>query len=61
MIEKSFNLPGLTIGNVASESVSDTEAVQNVMERILKTTTKFRETEMSLKLKDCEKARIKEY
>ena len=32
---KSCNLPGLTMGNVASESVSDIEAVQKVMERIL--------------------------
>ena len=49
------------MGNVASESVSDTEVVQNVMERILKTTAEFREAEMHLKLKDCQKVRVREY
>ena len=58
---KSCNLPGLTIGNVASESVSDTEAVQNFMERILKTIAKFREAEMRWKSKDCHKVIIREY
>ena len=45
--------------NVALHSVSDTEAVQNVMERILKTMAEFREEEMRLKLKDCHKVRIR--
>ena len=51
---KSCNLPGLTMGNEATESVLDREAVQNVMERILKTQEKFREVVMRMKIKDCQ-------
>ena len=49
MTGKSCNLPGLTMGNVASESVSATEAVENLMERILKTMAEFREAGMHRK------------
>ena len=52
--EKSCNLPGHTIGNEASESVSETEAVQRVMERILRIQAEFREAEMRMKQKDCQ-------
>ena len=38
---KSCNLPGLPMGNETTESVLDTEAVQNVMERIPKTQAEF--------------------
>ena len=34
---KSCNLPQLTMGSEATESVSDTEAVQRVMERLWRT------------------------
>ena len=51
---KACNMPGLTLGNVARESVFETEAVQKVMERLLKIQTKFREVEMHMKLKHCQ-------
>ena len=60
MTRKSYNLPGSKIGNVASESVFDTEAVQNVVERILKVTAEFRQVDMHLKLKNCQ-SKIREY
>ena len=58
---KSCNLLGLTIGNVASGTVSDKKTVPNVMERILTTRAEFREAEMHLKLEDCQKVRVREY
>ena len=61
VIGKTCNLPGLIIGNVASESVSDTEAMQKDMEMILETATEFRDRDMCLKLKDCQKVWIREY
>ena len=45
--------------NEATESVSDMEAVQRVMERLLKTQTEFREAEMRMKIKDCQGVRVK--
>ena len=41
------------MGNEATESSSDTEAVQKVIERILKTQKELREGEMRLKLREC--------
>ena len=62
MTGKSYNLPGSKIGNVASESVFDTEAVQNVVERLLKVTAKFRirQVDMHRKLENCQ-SKIREY
>ena len=37
---------GLITGNEATESVSDTEVVQRVMERLLRTKEEFRKAEM---------------
>ena len=54
MTGKSYILPGSKIGNVASESVFDTRAVQNVVERILKVTAEFGQVDMHLKLKNCQ-------
>ena len=45
----------------ASESVLDMEVVQKVIERILKTEAEFREAEMRMKLKDCQKVRVRDY
>ena len=41
------------MGNEAMESISEMEAVQRVMERLLRTQTEFREVEMRMKIKDC--------
>ena len=50
---KAITLPRLTTGNVATESMSDAEAVQKTMENLTRITAEFRETEMRQKLKDC--------
>ena len=43
------------------ESISDMEAVQRVMERLLKTQAEFREAEMQMKMKVCQGVRVREY
>ena len=47
---KAVTLPGLTTGNEATESMTDSEAVQRTMELLSKTTQNFREAEMKKKL-----------
>ena len=51
---KAVTLPGLTTGNVATESLTDCEAVQRTMEVLTKTTSEFREADMRRKLKECQ-------
>ena len=58
---KSCSLPGLTMGNEAMESVSDTEAVQKVMERLMKTQEEFQKAEIRVKLNNCAKIRARGY
>ena len=58
---KAVSLPGLTTGNLAMESMTDSEAVQRTMELLNKTTQEFREAEMRKKLKDCQGVRIQAY
>ena len=58
---KAVQIPGLTMKNVASESLTDAEAVRNVMEAITKTTIEFREAEMKKKLGDCQEIRTRSY
>ena len=38
---KAVSLPGLTTGNVATESMTDSEAVQQTLELLTKTTSEF--------------------
>ena len=47
---KSVTLPGLTTGNDGTESMTDCEAVQRMMERLSSTVSEFREAEMQKKL-----------
>ena len=58
---KAVTLPGLTIGNKATESMTDCEAVQKTRETIKKTTSEFCEAEMSKKQKDCQGLRTQAY
>ena len=51
---KAVTLPGLTTGTVATESMSDAEAVQRMMENITRIISEFHETDMRQKLKDCQ-------
>ena len=48
---KSVNIPGVTTGNEATDSLYDSEAVQRIMERHQEFIQKFREQEYSNKLK----------
>ena len=43
---KAVTIPGLTTGNVASESMSDSEAVQRTMENLTRVISEFREADM---------------
>ena len=51
---KAVTLPSLTTGNEATESLTDCEAVQRMMEILTKTTSKIREADMRRKLKECQ-------
>ena len=54
-------IPGLTTGNLAMESMTDSEAVQRTMENFMRITSEFRESDMRKKLKDCQDVRITDY
>ena len=58
---KAVKIPGLTIRNVTSDSMSDSEAVQRTIENLTIIITKFREADMRQKLKDCQKFRTQAY
>ena len=58
---KAVSLPGLTMGNIATESVSDAECVKRIMERLSKTVSEFREIDMKRELKDCQRLRVMQY
>ena len=58
---KSVVFPGISVGNIATESMYDSEAVQKIMERHHEITKAFREVEYSTKLKraaDCRTAKF---
>ena len=58
---KAVSIPGLTMGNEGSESVTDAEAVRRIMETIHKVTREFREAETKVKLKECQGIRVRSY
>ena len=58
---KYFILPGQIIGNEVTESISETDAVQRVMERLLNTQADFRKADMRMKLKNCQGVKVTEY
>merc|ERR1712115_17073 len=58
---KAANIPGLTMGNEGSESLTDAEAVNRIMETRSKITQEFREAETRKKLKDCQKISVRSY
>ena len=58
---KAVTIPGLTMGNEGSESVTDLEAVRRIMETIHKVTKEFREAETKVKLKECQGIRTRSY
>ena len=58
---KAVSLPGLTTGSVASESMTDSEAVQRTVENLSRTVAEFREADMRRKLKECQSQRVMTY
>ena len=54
---KSMNIPGGTVGNNATDSSFDSEAVQKIMERHQDLIKRFREIEYSEKIKKAAKCR----
>ena len=61
MTGKSVTLPGLTTGNIATESMTDCEAVQRTLENLTKTVSEFREAEVKKELKACQGVRMQAY
>ena len=61
MTGKAVTLPGLTMGNVATESMTNSEAVQRTMENLAKVTFEFREADMKWKLKECQGIQVQSY
>ena len=51
---KAVTIPGLTTGNTATESMTESEAVQRTMENLTQIISEFRESDMRQKLKDCQ-------
>ena len=58
---KTILIPGMTIGNVATESMTDAEAVKITIETLTKTIVELRETDMKKKLKECQRVKVMAY
>ena len=58
---KAVTIPSLTTGNLATESMMDSEAVQKTMENLTRIIAEFREADMRQKLKDYQKFRTQAY
>ena len=50
---KSIDIPGLTVGNIVTESLFDSEAIQKVIERMTEVRKEFRKIEYGSKMKEC--------
>ena len=58
---KAVTIPGLTTGNVATESVTEAEAVKNTIDRMRKLVEEFRTADMNKKLKECLNMKVFKY
>ena len=56
-----MTLPGLTMGNVATESATEAECVKKIMDRLSKAVPDFREVDMKKKLNECQRIRVMKY
>ena len=54
-------IPEITTGNLATESMTDSEAVRRTMENLMRITAEFRESDMRIKLKDRQNVGIQNY
>merc|ERR1712126_783509 len=58
---KAVSIPGLTMDTEGNESLTNAEAVNRTIETIHKVTKEFREAEPKVKLKDCQRIRVRSY
>jgi len=58
---KAVTLPSLTTGNVATESMTDSEAVQRTLENLTKILAEFPKADKRRKLKECQGIRVQSY
>ena len=58
---KSVTLPGITTGNTGTESMTDSEAVQRMIERLSWMVSEFCEADMQRKLQECQGLWIQQY
>ena len=61
MTGKAVQIPGLTMGTEASESVIEADAVRRILETITRIQAEFREAETKKKLQDCQGIRVRSY
>merc|ERR1711895_43916 len=61
MTGKSVVIPGISTGNMATESKFEDEALREAMENCFEIAKKFREIEFGSKIDKAMKARMKEY
>ena len=61
VIGKSVMMPGLTMGEMATDSLYDDEMIRNIMEHHYIMMKEFRELEFSKKLRRASKTRMKGY
>ena len=61
MTGKAVTLPGLTTGNVVTESMTNSKVIQRTMENLTKITAEFREADMRRRLKECQDIRVQSY
>ena len=55
---KAVPLPGLTMGNKSTESMTNCEAVQRTLENLTRTVSEFHEADMKKKLRECQGVRV---
>ena len=58
---KAVTIPGLTMENEVTESLTDSEVVQHTLETMTKTVLEFCEAVMRKKLRECQQARMISY
>ena len=58
---KAVTIPGLTMGNIATETMANTEAVSRIFENLMNITSEFRESDMRKKLNECQGVLLQAY
>merc|ERR1712002_481627 len=58
---KAVSIPGITMGNESTESLTDAEVVSRILGTMQKVMQEFREVEMKKKLKECQEIRTRSY